>query len=135
MNLLKKYLLENGLEVKVFDKTYRYFADYFTVLLELKAEVEVREDYFDTNDMFKRAKSLLGEKQNYIRELKREGVYEKDVENVKEELLSNFERHSINYLSRSSFLKKFILKRLKEEERKAEIERLRTLEGLKEVGE
>ncbi len=78
--VFKKYNLKNALTVVIRDRTYRYFGGYFTVFLELVAAVPVKESYFNTKEEFEEALSLLGEKQKYRKELKKQGVYESNLE-------------------------------------------------------
>lgn len=122
---IKEFILENRLKVKIFDTTFRYFGGYFTVQLKLMSAVTVMEEYFDVQEEFINAKKLLGEYQYYERNIERRGVFEKDLDNVKAELMSFFEENSIPYLKSPNFLKKFILKRYKEMLRREEIKRLR----------
>lgn len=122
---IKEFILANGLKVEIFDTTFRYFGGYFTVQLKLKSAVTVREEYFDTKEEFTNAKRLLGEYQYYERNIERRGVFEKDLENVKAELMSFFEENSMTYLKSPNFLKKFIRKKYKEMLRREEIKRLR----------
>lgn len=126
MNIIKKYTLSNGLIIDVFDKTFCYFGEYFTVVLDFFSEIAVKEEYFGNSLEFDTASKLLGKKQNYIRTIKREGVYQTEIDKIKSELIHYFEEHSLDYLKKESFAKKFILKRFKEEQRKSEIKKLRS---------
>jgi len=125
MDCLRSYTLNNGLLVNVINKTSRYFGEYFTVFLELISEIPVKREYFSTDVDFMDACSLLGEKQLYVRQIKKHGVYEKDINAIIEEALKYFEEHSLPYLNHEQFLRKFIIKRFKEEKRKVEIKKLR----------
>lgn len=125
MDCLRSYSLDNGLAVNIINKTYRYFGGYFTVFLELISEIPVKREYFASDEDFENALSLLGEKQIYCKEIKRHGVYEEDINSVIDVTIKYFEENSLPYLNKDQFLKKFILKRFKEEHRKAEIRKLR----------
>lgn len=125
MDCLRSYSLDNGLAVNIINKTYRYFGSYFTVFLELISEIPVKREYFASDEDFENALSLLGEKQIYCKEIKRHSVYEEDISNVIDVTIRYFEENSLPYLNKDQFLKKFILKRFKEEQRKAEIRKLR----------
>lgn len=125
MNIIKHYSLSNGLEISIVDRTFRYFGNYFTVFLELEAKVAVKKEYFENSDEFDNAVKLIGREQVYKREIKRQGVVEEELGKIKDEVIKYFEEHSISYLEKETFLKKFIFKRIKEEQRKAEIRKLR----------
>lgn len=123
--ITKTYNLKNGLTIIIYDRTFLYFGTYYTVFFELVAEVPVKTEYFDNEKDFDEALVLLGDKQYYRREIKKEGVYQEELSKAKEEVLKYLEEHSLNYLGKTTFLEKFIKQRWREEKRKKEIELLR----------
>lgn len=125
MNVLRRYELENGLTVYVYDETSRYFCNYFNVSLKLTASIEIVKNIFDCDEIFIEIKELLGDKVKYVRTINKNAVLEDELERVKELIINDFEQNCLPYLSKSSFIKKFILKKFREKKREQEIERLR----------
>ncbi len=123
--LLKEYKLSNGLNVYIYDDTVRYFCNYFNVTLKLTAPININSSIFDDIEQYKEVKELLGEKIEYLRIISKNAVVEGLLDSIKEEMLKDFEENSLPYLSKKSFIKKFILKKVKEKKRELEIERLR----------
>jgi oligoribonuclease NrnB/cAMP/cGMP phosphodiesterase (DHH superfamily) len=123
--IVKVYKLSNGLNVYIYDETVRYFCNYFNVILKLSAPINISISIFDDIEQYKEVKKLLGEKVEYFRMIKKNAVVEDMLNSIKEEMLKDFEENSLPYLAKNSFIKKFILRRLKEKKKELEIERLR----------
>lgn len=128
MNTLKEYKLSNGITVEIFDKTYRYFGEYFFVELELRAEAPFARDMFDTEEDYAEAQEICrNDKPVYKRTLTQRGVYETDMDSAKAKLVKFFEENSLPYLEKPDFPKKLTTGKLKELRKKEEIERLRAV--------
>lgn len=123
--IIKTYNLENQITAKITDETERYFGEYFNVILRLLAPIKIEKNFFNDENIFIEAKYLLGDSITYSRIIEKKAVYEKDLEIVKESVIKDFEINSLAYLSRKSFVVKFIQKKVKDEKRKQEIEKLR----------
>lgn len=124
-NILKEYELPNGLKVTIYDETVRYFCNYFNVILKLSSPIIIEKKLFSDEKLYDEIFSLLGRKIVYTKTITKNAVIDVDLDRVKELILKDFEDNSLPYLSKDSFIKKFILKKLKEKKRELEIERLR----------
>ncbi|MCX7991094.1 MAG: hypothetical protein N2999_03525 [Proteobacteria bacterium] len=123
MEVVKEYKLDNGLTLKLFDKTYRYFGEYF--FIEIEAVCEIPISLIDKKKLPQELVPLIPEKLIYSKTLSKKGVYESKVKEEKDHLIENFERNSLPYLDNESFPFKFYLKELQKIKRKKEIEELR----------
>lgn len=124
-NILKEYELPNGLKVTIYDETVRYFCNYFNVILKLSSPIIIEKKLFSDEKLYDEIFSLLGGKIIYTKTITKNAVIDVDLDRAKELILKDFEDNSLPYLSKDSFIKKFILKKLKEKKRELEIERLR----------
>lgn len=124
-NILKEYELSNGLKVTIYDETIRYFCNYFNVILKLTSPIIIEKSLFDDEKLFEEICSLLGKKIVYTKTIIKNAVVDIELDKTKGLILKDFEQNSLPYLSKNSFVKKFILKKLKEKKRELEIERLR----------
>lgn len=123
MKQIKEYQLKNGLTLKLFDKTYRYFGEYF--FIEIEAFCEIPVSLLDLNKFPEDLKELIPSKLTFKKSLSKKGVYETDLEKEKNSLIESFEKNALPYLNSENFLFRFYLKELKEIKRKREIEELR----------
>jgi len=123
LQVLKEYNLKNGLVLKLIDKTYRYFGEYF--FIELEAVCEIPSSLLDIDKLPEEFIPLIPEKLTFKKSLSKKGVYETQLEDEKRFLIENFEKNSLPYLNSESFPYKFYEKELKNIKRKKEIEELR----------
>lgn len=123
MEVIKEYQLNSGLTLKLFDKTYRYFGEYF--FIEIEVICEIPSSILDINKLPEDLISLVPEKLTFKKTLSKKGVYETQLEDEKKFLLDSFEKNSLPYLNSESFPYKFYEKELKNIKRKKEIEELR----------
>lgn len=124
-NILKEYELSNGLKVTIYDETVRYFCNYFNIVLRLSSPISIEETLFDDKKLYDEICSLLGKKIVYTKTIAKNAIIDTELDKIKELILKDFEQNSLPYLSKNSFIKKFILKKLKDRKRELEIERLR----------
>lgn len=126
MSTIREYTLENGLHVRIGDRTTRYFGEYHTVEMELEAFIKTDASLFHTPQEYEKIRYLAGDGFWYRRTLKQRGVYETDLDEIKAMLIYEFEANSLPYLRKQSFLRKFILINVVKKQRALEIERLRS---------
>jgi hypothetical protein len=107
--LIKKILLENGLTVLILDHTRRYYGDFYVVKIEIFCEVPVCEEFFTNNDDFTQARKLIGETVEYRRYVEQMGVPSTGIERAREQIVENFENHSLPYFSSAFFPQKLVL--------------------------
>ncbi len=124
--ILKEYILSNGLKVIIFDETIRYFCNYFNVVLKLYSHINIDSSIFDDEHLYNEVMNFLGDKLVYTKTITKNAVIEVELDSVKKIVLKDFEQNCLPYLSKQSFIKKFVLKKLKEKKRELEIERLRS---------
>ncbi len=124
--ILKEYILSNGLKVIIFDETIRYFCNYFNVVLKLYSHINIDSSIFDDEHLYNEVMNFLGDKLIYTKTITKNAVIEVELDSVKKIVLKDFEQNCLPYLSKQSFIKKFVLKKLKEKKRELEIERLRS---------
>lgn len=120
---MKRYELPNGITAVIGDHTRRYFAQYFTVEMEIAAEIPV-EAHAEPS-LKAEALELLGPRQVYLRKLSRQAVYEADLDQVKKQLVDDLEKNAMDYLASTSFPARFVAARLKDAQKRRGIERLR----------
>ncbi len=107
--LVKKFTLENGLVICLYDHTIRYYGDFYHVKIEIVLEVDLREEYFGNLNDYSQAQLVLGKSVTYRRFIEQMGVPSTGIERVRELLIQNFKEHSLPYFSTSNFVRKFVL--------------------------
>ncbi|HUV51367.1 MAG TPA: hypothetical protein VMW78_10170 [Anaerolineae bacterium] len=114
--------LENGLELKLFDRSRKLAGDSWLVSLIARIEIPTNDPLLKEDGSsslnFDEAIKVLGEK--LIFERKRERIYinEKKKDEVLKEIQDSFLSTSLSYLSRSDFPRKYILKKFNEKIKK-----------------
>lgn len=111
-NCVRKFELSNGLTVFIYDATRRYYEDYHLVRLEIVCEARVLPEYFDNDELFAEARSLLGESAVYRRLVEKMGVPYGEIEAAREGLINGFEGSACNYFSTEGFPRKLVLSEL-----------------------
>lgn len=117
-NLLREITLANGMKVRFLDNTRRYFGDYYLVTVEIRCEVPILPDYFDTISAYNEVKSHWGETIVHLRKVQQMGVPSAQVSQVRERLIANFEQHSLPYLIPSTMPKKLVLSEINKSKKK-----------------
>jgi hypothetical protein len=107
MQTFHLFTLENGLEVRLYDRTRNYYGDFHHVLLDVRCEIEIA--HLTANDVLSADElSVLGaEKLFYRRTLEKMGVPSGEVDAVRLHLVDNFVRHSLPYFSTPFFAERF----------------------------
>lgn len=124
MRLLKRWRLQNGLEVEAMDLSENYWADFWNLKILIRARVEVPEGFGDPLDPLQReALRRLGKEVLYQREIVKVGVRERDLEDERRKVLKNFEENALGYLAHPAFPRRFLQKKLEETLERIKIER------------
>ena len=114
--------LENGLKLKLFDRSRKLAGDRWLVSFIARIEIPINDSLLkgDGSSLlnFDEAVKALGEK--LLFEQKRERVYidEKEKDEVMKKIQDSFLSASISYLSRSDFPEKYILKKFNDKIKK-----------------
>ncbi len=107
--LIKKIPLDNDLVIYVYDRTLRYYGDFYLVKMEIVCEVPLRQEFFENENDYALAKRILGANASYRRFMEQMGVPSTGIERVREILMKNFVDHSLPYFSSTNFPRKFVL--------------------------
>ena len=118
-NPVREIDLVNGLIVRFYDHTRRYYGDFYLVKLEIRCLVPLRREYFDSAEAFVEGVELLGETILFRRIIEKMGVPVAEVGRAVAGLMANFEENSLAYLSAPSFSHKFVASQLNKAKRTA----------------
>jgi len=114
--------LENGLRLKLFDRSRKLAGDRWLVSFIARIEILIKDSLLkgDGSSLlnFDEAVKALGEK--LLFEQKRDRIYidEKEKDEVMKKIQDSFLSASISYLSRSDFPEKYILKKFNDKIKK-----------------
>lgn len=114
MNLVKEIPLPNGLVMQVWDRSRPISSDTAKVELYIMIPVTVRKGYFSNSEEFQRVVEVFGPKITYEYTKERTFINTPDRGEVFDELLEDFRRDSLPYLSRADFPARFALSKLRE---------------------
>ena len=117
--------LNNGLQLKIYDASRNLAGDRWLVSLIARMEIPISE-VMERNDpqpteYVKELKDVLGARIMFEQKRQRIFVDAKEKENVFQEMYDIFIGSSLDYLSRETFPKQFILKTYKEKMKKASL--------------
>lgn len=123
--LLKRWTLENGLEVEVWDESENYWADFWNlrVLVLAKGKVDPEWKKVIKDPFEEEALSEVGDELRYIREIVKVGIREADLTKEREAVLRSFEENALPYLRHPDFPRRFFLRRLEEVSKKLKIQK------------
>lgn len=107
MQTFHLFELENGLEVRLFDRTRNYYGDFHHVRLDVQCEMEINQLAVRDGLSADLLSALGGEKLFYRRTLDKMGVPSGEVDAVRRHLVDNFVRHSLPYFSTPDFAERF----------------------------
>lgn len=107
-NLIREIPLANGLTVRFFDTTRRYFGDYHQVRIKITCDVPVSAAQFDDAKAHEAAVKLLGTSVQYKKDIEQQGVATLDTTDAVEKVIRQFLDHSLSYFDTEAFPKKFI---------------------------
>jgi hypothetical protein len=106
--LIREMPLSNGLTVRFFDATRRYFGDYHQVRILICCEVPLTADLFSDDQAHQAARKLLGASVSYKKEIEHQGVASLSIEETVDKVISHFVAHSLGYFSGPAFPKKLV---------------------------
>ena len=103
MELVEKIPMPNGLMVEVWDKSVSIAADITKVTLLIRIRVELQQSYFAKPDHYELVRKTMGPEIFFEYKKERSFVNDKEKDVVFRELLDNFKKTCLPYLSKSSF--------------------------------
>ena len=106
--LIREVPLENGLTLRFFDATRRYFGDYHQVRIEISCEVPLSAEIFDDAAARESAVKVLGDRVQYLKQVEHQGVATDAVSGVVEDSIRHFLDHSLGYFRSPAFPKKLV---------------------------
>jgi hypothetical protein len=106
---IEDIVLANGVRVRYYDRTRRYFGDYQLVRVEVRCDVPVREEYFAGTEVGAAARSALGAVAVYRRTMERMGVPTGEVRGAVDELIALFTEHTLTYISGPGFPRRLVV--------------------------
>lgn len=110
---IKEIPLANGLTVRFFDATRRYFGDYHQVRIHIVCEVPLVAELFEDDAARQAALKLLGDRASYRKEIEQQGVPTVAVEETVRKVIDHFVEHSLGYFEGEAFPKKLVQSELK----------------------
>jgi len=114
MNLVEKIDLPNNLVLQVWDKSRAIASDITKVELFIVINVAVKEEYFNDPEHFHQVVAVFGTEISYEYTKERTFVSTPDSKRVFDELLEDFRRDSIPYISRTDFPSRFAMSKLRD---------------------
>ncbi|MEA1970444.1 MAG: hypothetical protein U9N37_02330, partial [Thermodesulfobacteriota bacterium] len=100
MNLVKKIDLPNNLVLQVWNKSRAIASDTTKVELRIVIDVAVKEEYFSDPAHFQQVVAVFGQEISYEYTKERTFVSTPDSKRVFDELLEDFRKDSLPYISR-----------------------------------
>lgn len=110
---IREIPLSNGITVRFFDATRRYFGDYHQVRVKITFEVPLRAEFFDDPKDYEAAGKLLGAKVKYLKEIEHQGVPTSETAGTVEKVIAQFVAHSLSYFEGADFPRRFAQAELK----------------------
>ncbi|MBW2544418.1 MAG: hypothetical protein JRD43_02880 [Deltaproteobacteria bacterium] len=114
MNLAEETALSNNLIMQVWDGSRAIASDTTKVELRVMINVEVREEYFSDPADFRQVVTVFGQEISYEYTKERTFVSTPDSKRVFNELLEDFRRDSLPYISRTDFPVRFAMSKLRD---------------------
>jgi len=105
---IREVPLTNGLTVRFFDATRRYFGDYHKVRIKISCEVPVTPNLFEDAASYETALKHLGKSVQYVKEVEQQGVPTADTAGAAENVIRHFMEHSLGYFQSEAFPRKFV---------------------------
>ncbi|MBU5614046.1 hypothetical protein [Geomonas azotofigens] len=110
--LIREIPLSNGLTVRFFDATRRYFGDYHQVRIQICCEVPVTPDLFPDEESHQAALKLIGASVTYKKDIEHQGVATLCVDQTVARVIDDFAAHSLGYFNTPAFPRKLVLSEL-----------------------
>lgn len=106
--MVREIPLSNGLTVRFFDATRRYFGDYHQVRVKISCEVPLTAELFDDDAAHRAAVKLLGARVQYLKEVEHQGVPTLATGDAVEKVIRQFVEHSQSYFESEAFPRRFV---------------------------
>ncbi|MBU5637591.1 hypothetical protein KOM00_12715 [Geomonas sp. Red69] len=106
--LIREIPLSNGLTVRFFDATRRYFGDYHQVRIHICCEVPLSPDLFPDEESHQAAMKLLGASVSFKKDIEHQGVPSLSVDQTVERVIADFAAHSLGYFNSPGFPMKLV---------------------------
>jgi len=116
--LIKAIMLDNGLELKLYDASRKVAGDRWRVGVVARIDIPVGDAQFSANDKslvdLKSFKESFGEKARFEQKRERNFIDAKHKDDVLQSLIDSFLRSALVYLSHPDFPKKYVHRQYKE---------------------
>ena len=93
-------ILTNGLHLRFYDQSNRYFGDYHRVRIVVAIELALDNELLDDQELLTAGKQRFGASLTTSKVLERMGVPGARVESLRAELVASYQREVQSYLSR-----------------------------------
>lgn len=110
---IREILLANGLTVRFFDHTRRYFGDYHQVRVNIICDVPLTAELFDDDDSYRSALKHLGDNVQYLKEIEHQGVPTAATVETLQRVIQQFVDTSMGYFQSAEFPRKLAQSQLK----------------------
>ncbi len=117
MVLIEKIPMPNGLTVEVWDKSVSIADDTTKVELLIRIRIELQPSYFAKSDHYERVRKIMGTEIFFEYRKERAFVRDREKNVVFQELLDDFKKNSLSYLSRASFPASYALSKYRDIEK------------------
>ena len=107
MTLHESIALPNGLRLEIWDYSRMIASDTFKVEMVAQAEVDFLPAYFSERARYEKLIKTLGKKGLYEYRKTRSFVNERERDTVFQDLLAAFKEHTLPYVSRDEFPRRF----------------------------
>ena len=114
MKLIEEIILDNGLNLQIFDLTRAIAADTVKVEIYFQTKISLKESYFANSEDYLQVKNAMGDELAYEHRLERSFVPQNNEDEVRDDLINTFKSNSLDYLAALDFAKKLALSKLKE---------------------
>ena len=109
---IREIPLGNGLTVRFFDATRRYFGDYHQVRVKISLDVPLTPELFDDAESYRSAVKVLGSTVRYLKEIEHQGVPTLGTSEMVEKVIEQFIAHSLPYFLSPDFSRRFVQSQL-----------------------
>ena len=106
--LIREVPLANGLTLRFFDSTRRYFGDYHQVRIEISCELPLTPDLFDDDAGCQAAVKLLGPAVRFLKQVEQQGVASAAIADTVLKVIDDFLVNSLGYFQSPAFPKKLV---------------------------
>jgi len=114
MNLVEEITLPNNLVIQVRNKSRVIASDTTKVELSIVIDVAVKKEYYSDPAHFQQVVAVFGPEISYEYTKERTFVNTPDSKRIFDELLGDFRRDSLPYISRTDFPARFAMSKLRD---------------------